>query len=270
MRVTISDEIDLWKIINSGQCFRATCDDSGVYRFISGDKLLCMRSNGDDSFEVDCSDSDWAGFWSAYFDLGRNYASLRMSFPSETDYFSRVLSGGTGIRILRQEPFETLITFIISQRKSIPAIKKAVELLCRALGEVCTYSEKTHLFPKPERIAEAPDGVLAACGLGYRLSYVKNAAIRVCAGLDLNALNALSDEELVNELKKFEGVGDKVASCTALFAYGRMGLAPIDVWIARAIENDLGGQNPFEGHKEYSGLLQQYMFFDAIQRKNSK
>ena len=125
--VTIQDDFDLDKIIESGQCFRPQKLADGRYRFLSGGALLYLTPLGDGKY-----DAAWHGsnreYWANYFDLGRNYAALRCSLAGQSSYLDKSLDFGQGIRILHQDPWEMLITFLISQRKSIPAICTAVEL----------------------------------------------------------------------------------------------------------------------------------------------
>ena len=173
--------------------------------------------------------------------------------------------------MLRQDPWETLVTFIISQRKSIPAIAKAVELLAARFGQATvTDYEELRLFPTPEAMKDAGLADLASCGLGYRTPYVLNAIEKVCSGaLDLERIGEEDDEGLIEALRTVRGVGVKVGRCTALFAYGRMACVPIDVWIARAIE-ECGGESPFELFGEEAGIIQQYVFYSMIHGKDRK
>lgn len=261
MEIRINDDFDLKKIVDSGQCFRPKEISSGVFRFIIGENILHIRKLDDDLFEVDCSADDWERVWKNYFDLDTNYASIRRDveiFAAGKPYEKILLDAadfGKGIRILRQEPFETLISFIISQRKNIPAIRSSVERICarfgRRVGEV-------HLFPRVEEFTNDLTGL----GLAYRKDYIRDALNSVANGMiDLEELETFSDAELVEELKLIRGVGDKVANCVALFAYHRVNRAPVDVWIKRAIDEDFNGENIFDTFGKNAGILQQYVFY---------
>lgn len=271
MKIHIEDEFDPAKIAACGQTFRAVPAGQGLWRFVTGRNVLYLEVTGPREFEVSCDEETWTRVWTPYFDLGRNYADMRERIRRDNVYTETVCEAGRGIRILRQDPWETLVTFIISQRRSIPAIRTCVEKLCARFGEeIRTEREALHLFPAAETLLEAAPEELAACGLGYRLPYVRDAAERAASGAaDLEAYGALSDEELLCELMQVKGVGVKVAGCVALFGYGRMACAPVDVWIARAIDEYFGGQDPFESQGELAGLLQQYMFYYAQQRKKA-
>ncbi|MBO4903919.1 MAG: DNA glycosylase [Lachnospiraceae bacterium] len=272
MKITIADDFDLCKIAYSGQCFRVKELDKDTFRFVTKENTVEItdesykggRKKPDDEtiLSVSCAKKEW-DIWHDYFDLDTNYAGIRKSIPREDDFLRRAAESGAGIRILKQDLFEMLISFIISQRKSIPAIKTSIERLVSLYGQ-------DGFFPTPEALKDATSEELASCGLGYRVPYIMSAVRRVYEHeVDLDALGALSDEELVNELKSFAGVGDKVANCVALFGYHRCGLAPIDTWIARVIKEQYCGTNPFPRYGNVAGIMQQYMFYymSVISRK---
>ena len=270
MEIKISDDFDLKKIVDSGQCFRPREIEPGVYRFICGEKILHLRG-GNGTFEADCSAEDWERVWKNYFDLDTNYAAIRrdiLNFAADKPYekiLRDAVNFGAGIRILKQEPFETLISFIISQRKNIPAIRSSVERICarfgRRVGDV-------NLFPRVTEISSATIDDLTGLGLAYRKDYISDAVKKISNGeIDLTALEKFSDEELVAELKKIRGVGDKVANCVALFAYHRVDRAPVDVWIRRALDEDFNGENIFDNFGANAGILQQYVFYH---KRNAK
>ncbi len=267
----IKDDFDLDKIAASGQCFRTRRFADGGYRFICQDQILYIRPAGQDRFAVSCSEADWQHVWTAYFDLEQNYRKIRQKEQGKNEFVDAAMDFGRGIRVLRQEPWETLLTFLISQRKNIPAISKAVEALSSGYGPVITTTYETlHAFPSPAALAGVTEENLRDCGLGYRAPYVLDAVRRVLSGdLDLKVLASLSDEELLAQLKSVRGVGKKVAGCVALFAYGRMDCVPVDVWISRAIEEDCKGTSPFSLYPGDAGIIQQYIFYYERSEKSS-
>ena len=257
MKITINDDFDLDKIIGSGQCFRPCRTRDGVYRFVTGEHFVEITDE-DDGLSVSCSKKEWDTVWHPYFDLDTNYRKIRESIPKEDKFLRDAAQAGKGIRILRQDKFEMLISFIISQRKSIPAIRTSIERLVALYGH-------DGFFPKPSDMLAATDEELASCGLGYRVPYIRKAVERVAlCEIDLEALDELPDEELFEELKSFAGVGDKVANCVALFAYHRTGRAPVDTWISRVIVEKYNGINPFPQYGNVAGIMQQYMFYSMI------
>ena len=251
---------DLKQIEESGQCFRMKMTDDNHAVNVAKGRILEIRRITDDTFEFDCSGEEFNNIWYDYFDFGTDYESFISSVPEDDVFLKKAVRAGKGIRILKQDPFETLITFIISQRKSIPAIKTSVEKLCRICGNEIT--DGIYAFPDAKAIAELSEEDLGSCSLGYRAEYVRNAAMMVHRGeLDLSVINNLSDEELLQRLKTVRGVGDKVANCVMLFAYHRIAAFPVDVWIKRMVDTYYNGRFPVERYPGYAGIMQQYMFY---------
>ncbi|MDU7053894.1 MAG: DNA glycosylase [Dialister sp.] len=169
MKIYITDDFDPDKIIDSGQCFRPNRLDDGRYRFITGRNILHIFPLSSGTWQADCTPYAWKDIWYPYFDLKTDYKKLRAKIPENDLFLKKAAAYGNGIRILRQNPFEMLITFIISQRKSIPAIRSAVEKLCRVAGTpVRTETEELYLFPSPSRLSRLSLETLRDCSLGYR------------------------------------------------------------------------------------------------------
>ena len=273
MLLEISDDFDPGKIASSGQCFRAApC--GGGWRFLTRDRWLVLRSLGRGRFEANCTPADWAETWAPYFDLGRDYAAVRRRIGAD-EFLQKAAAAGQGVRILRQDAWEMLVTFLISQRKSIPAIRTAVETLAETYGEPLPGSPADpegrplpHQFPTAAALLRAGEAGLRGCGLGYRAPYIAQAARRVAEGsLDLAALAAADDETIDAELREVKGVGPKVADCVLLFGYGRTGRVPHDTWIIRLIRDVYAGADPFAAYGADAGILQQYAFFYIQQHK---
>ena len=246
-------------VANSGQCFRMKALDADTYRVLAGKKQVDITPLGDGRFQLSCEERETDG-WRRYFDIETDYGPLLTELPAGDDFLHRAASCCDGLRILRQEPFETLISFICSQRKSIPAIRDCVERLCEHFGE--KLSEDIYAFPTPEQLARAAESELRACALGYRAPYVLGTARLVASGaLDLTACSSLSDEALQQALMDCPGVGVKVASCVMLFAYHRFSIAPVDVWIQKVIDEEYGGMSPFPAWGARAGWYQQMLFY---------
>ena len=242
--------------------------------------------------QISCSEEEWESVWREWFDMDRSYVKLRervCEIGRSIDEgislkVNTIMTHGEGIRILRQDPWETLCTFIISQRRSIPSIKTSVRRLSEQWGREINAPAIKRLmktvkgspvdlvptlisFPTAKSLSQVESEVLnKVAGLGYRDKYVHDAAVKVAAGeLDLGKLNALNDEDLLKRLESLRGVGVKIASCTALFAYGRLDVAPVDVWIQRVIKEDFDGEDVLNHqYKEISGLVQQWMYYWAL------
>ena len=272
-------QFDLEQIADSGQCFRwskiledgtdsASSDDRDSekikYRIIAFDRILNIEQNMVSGLvTMDCSDRDYDNIWKDYFDLDTDYGKIIKQIPKDDDYLKRAASVCDGIRIIRQDPWETLITFIISQRKNIPAIKASVEKICKAAGSVIgeVGGEKLYSFPSPSQLSSLSMDDLNACSLGYRAQYIYKAARAVADGaVDLEKWKELSDKELFDSLCSLYGVGIKVANCTMLFGFHRMDSFPIDVWMNKIQDKYYPGGFPVEAYRPYGGVMQQYMF----------
>lgn len=263
MRIEIVDDFDPVKIASCGQCFRAKAVGDGLFRFISGDHVIYMEETGEHEFSVSCTEDEWKNIWMQYFDLGRSYSSLYYEERDKHDFVHKAMDCGRGLRVLRQDPWEMLVTFIISQRKSIPAISKSVEALSEKYGHpIRTDHETIYSFPTPEELEGASAEELQVCSLGYRVPYIIDAVQKVISGsLDLDAIADYDDTELSIALQTVRGVGRKVANCICLFGYGRVACVPVDVWISRAIEEDCRGVDPFVLFADNAGIIQQYIFY---------
>ncbi|MBR4400038.1 MAG: hypothetical protein IKT06_03880 [Aeriscardovia sp.] len=231
----------------------------GVYRFVYKRSALFISKKAPCRFEVSCSPREWEEVWVPYFDLESSYELNPEDFGNP--YLQKAVNAGKGIRILRQDPWECLISFIISQRKNIPAISSCVEKMSAERGEeIRTPHGGLKAFPEPAGLL----GDLSGFRLGYREGYVREAARKVAEGeLDLCSLAQLPDADLKLELKKVKGVGEKIANCVLLFGYHRMSCAPVDVWIEKIINEWFGGKNPFPDMGDKAGILQQYLYFYA-------
>ena len=263
MIVQKTDCLSLSAIADSGQCFRWRREKGG-YRIIAGEKALHVRQEPDgNELSLNCSENDWNIYWKKYFDLSTDYAAIIAAIPRSDAYLRAAAEYGRGIRILKQEPWETLITFILSQRKNIPAIKQAVEKLCAAAGRKIgeENGEALYAFPTAPEIMSLGLSGLRACGLGYRAPYIYRAAEACCEGsLRLSELETLEDEELFTALCALYGVGRKVAHCSMLFGFHRMNAFPVDVWMDRVWKTRYPDGIPVETYAPWAGVMQQYMF----------
>ncbi|MBO6303521.1 MAG: DNA-3-methyladenine glycosylase 2 family protein [Selenomonadaceae bacterium] len=268
MFFTPADDFDLEKIAKSGQCFRWEKIGEG-YRIIYLDKSLIIYER-ENNFELLTDEEEFNAVWKNYFDLGTNYSEIRKKIDESDEFLKQAASEQKGIRILRQDPFEMLISFIISQNRNIPAIEKSIYLLSKYCGEEKkdARGEIFYAFPKAENIASASDDILAECKLGYRVPYVKRAAKSFLNGeIDFEKLKNISADDSIKELQKIYGVGLKVASCIALFGLHNLNAFPIDVWMKRILAEFYSGGYPYEKYSPYNGVYQQYMF--AYYRKSA-
>lgn len=269
MEIDITDDFNLQTIANSGQVFRVKKIDNDIYRFIIRDHILYINELSSGRYNISCPNDEWHSIWEPYFDWNRNYKSLRESLSSKDGILHCASNCGKGIRILKQDPWETLVSFILSQRKSIKATKTSVESLASKFGKpIITPYETIHLFPSAIEISKASPKELKECKLGYRLPYIQDAVHKVLSGVvELDSIEKYSDINLVNTLMQIKGVGCKIANCVGLFSYGRTALIPTDTWIKKVIDKCYGGNNPLTSYGENAEIMQQYIFYYALNHK---
>ncbi len=260
------DDFDLKKIFECGQCFRWNEGPDGSYTGVALGRAARIRREGGRIY-ITGTPEDVEKVWHGYFDLDRDYRSLRRAVCVD-DYMRAASDFGAGIRILNQDRWETLCSFIISQCNNIPRIKKIVETLCREFGDpVELMGERYYTFPGPERIAPLSEEDLAVLRCGYRAPYILSAARAVDSGeLDLEELSGADLTRAKKALMAMPGIGEKVANCVILFSL-RIGSAfPIDVWMKKALAQHYPEGFSPEVFGENAGLAQQYMFY--YQRSN--
>ena len=264
-------DFDIRQIAASGQCFRMEEKEDAV-RVIAGNRYLEIRETGECSgdgkqekiFAFSCSDEEYDGFWREYFDLDYDYGRVKAGILPEDRYLRAAAVHGGGIRILRQDLWETLVSFLISQQNHIPRIRRCIRLLCEACGERKETEDGTvfYGFPSPENVAALSLEELQNCNLGYRAKYIRKTAEDAAAGrLCLEKIGGMGYEEAREALKKCFGVGDKVADCVCLFALHHMEAFPVDTHIRQVLEREYPRGFPFAQYKETAGILQQYMFY---------
>ena len=255
-------ELNPQRTFDCGQCFRWNADAEGKYRGVASGKAAVVWAEAGRTY-IECAAGD-IYFWRDYLDMETDYAEARRSIEV-CDYLRECAAYGEGIRILRQDKWEALCSFIISQCNNIPRIKGIVEKLCSLYGEpVEAPWGEARAFPTAERVADLSEEALAPLRSGYRAPYILAAARAVAScDIDLDATALLPCGEARAELKKLNGVGDKVANCVVLFGLHQLDAFPVDVWIKRALAANMPkGFDPSSLGK-YAGLAQQYMFFHA-------
>jgi len=253
-----------------GQCFRWNKTDNGNYIGIVSDSVLEVIKEHDKYFVY--FENKEEDFIKEYFDLNRDYNMLINEILSMDDKLRDAVKYGFGIRILRQDIWECIISFIISINNNIPRIKKIIENISRYYGKEIYYKGRVfYSFPKPEVLAKASEKELRMLNCGFRVPYIINAAKMIESGdVDIYGLKNKSNEEVRKELMKLPGVGEKVSSCIMLYSLGRFDIFPVDVWIKRIMENIYlkRYESPREiekfalaRFKDKAGIVQQYLYF---------
>ena len=251
--------LNIQKTFECGQCFRFIPDGDG-YSGVAFGRALHVTQDGDAVLLYGVRQPEYEEIWARYFDLDRDYDALSAAFCND-ETLRTAYTFSRGIRILSQDPWETLCSFILSQNNNIPRIRKIIAALCEHFG---TPIEGTpfYAFPTAERLASAGTEGLARVRCGFRAKYVADAAEKVASGtLDLQALRNQPYEAAKAGLMTIYGVGTKVADCVLLFSLGFYEAFPIDVWVKKVISKYYG--KSFDGSRfgAYAGIAQQYLFY---------
>lgn len=260
-----------------GQCFRWDESDGGFIGIAHGRAVLVKQTENGDVEIYNTTKKDFDVIWCDYFDFNTDYGAIKNTLSSD-DSLKKAIKFGGGIRILNQEPFECLISFIISTQNSIPRIKKIIAKMSELFGEKIEFNGKTYYaFPTCEALAQLNESDLAPLKVGYRAEYILDASKKVKNGdVDLNSLFDTDMQGARKELLKIKGVGPKVADCVLLFSLKKHGAFPIDVWIGRIMRSLYLGENAtmkeilkFSSEKfsDYAGFAQQYLFYYARENK---
>lgn len=272
------DCFDLTHTFECGQCFRWESTADNEYIGIASSHVLKISKEANSFRLYNTSKKDFNDFWKDYFDLEFDYALMQRSLKSD-NVVADAIKSGSGIRILHQDLFETIISFIISQNNNIPRIKLIIDRLCRNFGkEISTPFGKFYSFPAPEDMKNVTLSDLAFLKAGFRDKYIKDAIDKINnSDIDLNFLKTADTETAKKELLKIKGVGEKVANCILLFALHKYDSFPVDVWVKRVVSKYyFAGNEPncdlsaFAKDKfgNYCGFAQQYLFY--YERENSK
>ncbi len=259
---------------DNGQCFRWNKEEDGSYTGVAFGKVTNINIIEDAVVLNNISLEDFHGIWKDYLDLGRDYGAIKKMLSQKDPAMESAISYGYGMRILQQNKWETLISFIISQNNNIPRIKKCVEGLCINHGSpVGVYRGRMYYsFPKPETLAQLSMEDLNSCRLGYRARYIIETAKQITSdyGRTLEGLGDASAKEANEYLLSLSGVGPKVANCIMLFSMGKYDSFPLDVWIKRTMnqiyhieEGNIKKMQNYavEHFGEYGGIAQQYLFY---------
>ncbi len=247
----------LKETLDCGQAFRWSEIDENTWVGIAHNRRLVIGLNNGVITLYDCTMEEYERIWRKYFDIDRDYGAI-IDIISKNEVLKKAAEQNYGIRILKQDKWETLCSFIISQNNNIPRIKGIIERLCEGFGDALEGGGYT--FPSAEKIAELEPMDLAPIRSGFRARYIIDGARKfVTGGIDLKLIETADIDTARAELMKITGVGVKVADCTLLFGFNRIDALPKDVWIKRAIERYFDGNFP-ECARGYEGIAQQYLF----------
>lgn len=261
-------------IFECGQCFRWNKQENESYTGVFKNNVINVKKENNKIIFTGICDGDIKVVCSDYFDLNRNYEEIKNSLAKVDTYLSNSIKYGRGIRILHQELWETLISFIISANNNIPRIKGIIERISKSYGNKIDFQGKEYYtFPSPEQLSKVSISDFRALGLGFRdVRVFETVQKTLSTEINLEKLKSETDvEKLRDELLKIPGVGPKVADCIMLFSLQKYQVFPVDVWVRRVI-SELYFENKEQQPKaiqkfakEYygnlAGLAQQYLFY---------
>lgn len=258
IKITQIKTLDLEQTFDCGQSFRWVKNQDGSFSGVAYSKCVTVKKIGDQLYIDSASKEDFEKIWKNYFDLELDYDKIRSDISKIHPVLQKASAYAGGIRILQQEPFEALCTFIISQNNNIPRIKGIVQRLCENFGD--EIAENTFSFPTAEKLSSLSEEELAPLRAGFRNRYLIDAAKKVASGeVNLELCRTLPYEQARAELMKIVGVGTKVADCALLFGLHRVESFPLDVWMKRAMAQ-LFPQLTANDFGPYAGIAQQYIF----------
>ena len=270
------DMCDLDQIAESGQCFRWMPVREGGYLVHDGADQAYIKQAG--TVLLVRYAGNTLVKWLKYLDAGTDYRHILESIPDDDKYLRAAADRGRGLRILRADLWETMVSFIISQNNNIPRIKTTIYALCRKLGkprrsllgEVGKDLGKDFYFTFPAPADMADLDALQGLGLGYRDKYLAELARDVMFGkFRPDKLQDMPTNEARRYLKSVRGIGDKVANCILLFGLGRHDAFPVDTWMKKIIDREYGGKFPLERYPKTAGIMQQYMFYAERMGRNN-
>lgn len=247
-------DLDLNETLDCGQAFRWKTIPTDFYCTYEGsflnDKLVVSQKDKGEFIFHDTSEKDFLEKWVPYFDFETDYTELKRQF-SEDETLSKACEFAGGIRLLRQNSWESLISFIISQNNNIPRIKGIIDRLCEHY-----YGD----FPTPQQLSQENADSLSYLRSGFRAKYIVDASQKINSGtVDLSLIAKMPIEDARTALKTIMGVGPKVAECVLLFGMHRTDAFPVDVWIKRVLEEYYPAGFP-DFARNNAGIAQQYLF----------
>ncbi len=265
LEISYEGDFSVAKTFDCGQCFRFDPVDGSKFESefsgVAYGKHISFAEDSGKLYVCGATEKEFFSLWEKYLGLDVDYAAINSDILSRSDSpaLREAIEYGKGIRILRQEPWETVCSFIISQNNNIPRIKKIIAAMSEKYGE--HISGGHFAFPTPDALVEAGVDGLFELKTGFRAKYIFDAASKVAGGeLDLASLTG-ETSDCVKTLCGVKGIGPKVALCSLLFGFAKYDAFPVDVWIRRVMEKYFReGFTPSE-LGPYAGIAQQYLFY---------
>lgn len=248
---------DLGQIFDCGQCFRWEKISENGYSGIAFGKHLSIFQASNDIYFKNTSIEDFENIWKNYFDFSFDYKNLKKEFVKIDPILKKAVETYPGIRILKQDPWEALCSFIISQNNNIPRIKKIISKFCENFGKKI---EGGYTFPSAGKVASLTEEDLSIIKSGFRAKYILDAAKKVyLREVDLEKISKTPVETAKNELMKIKGVGPKVADCVLLYGMHKLEAFPLDIWMKKVMETFFKDKT-LDIFGKYAGIAQQYLY----------
>lgn len=246
---------DISLSLDCGQAFRWRKNEENIWSGVAKNKYLKLKQINNEIIFYDTTEEDFNLIWKEYFDLERDYNSILNKYDELN--LATACKKYNGIRILKQDEWEAICSFIISQNNNIPRIKGIIERLCENFGE---RTGESYSFPAADILADKTLDDLAVLRAGFRAKYILDAAKKVSAKeVDIEKIKTMKFDDAKAELLKIKGVGEKVAQCSLLYGFGRIEAFPQDVWVKRIV-SELYPDGLPECIKGTEGVAQQYLF----------
>lgn len=284
-------DFNIKQICESGQCFRWKKEAENRYIGVAYERVLEVEQIDNDVILHNTNEEDFKNIWLRYFDLETDYSKIKEEL-SKDEVLRKSVEYGYGIRILNQEPFELVVSFIISARNSIPVISKTINNICERWGSKIIYKGKEYYtFPRKEVLAKATLDEIKEIGGSFRSKYIVDTVNKINKAelirqgkleieekeefikmYDLERIINLSDDECHKALQNYMGVGSKVADCIMLFSMEKHSAFPVDIWVRRAMMHFYNAEEASlpkirifgrDRFKNLSGFAQQYLFYYA-------
>jgi len=263
IELTNLDHFLIDQIFDCGQCFRFDENGGGIEGIALG-KFVRLEQPANDTVRIyGITRADFDLSWKSYLGLDDDYVEIEKDILTRRQgdtTMSEAVKKGCGIRILHQEKWEALCSFIISQNNNIPRIKKIIENMSRAFGE--RIDDTHYAFPTAEALMNAGVNKIFELKTGFRAKYIYDAAEKVATGkIDLSLVDSMTTEEAIEYLTQIKGVGLKVASCALLFGFNKSDAFPVDVWVKKVLAKYYPDGLDISSLGKYAGLVQQYLFY---------
>ena len=270
-------DFDLENTITCGQIFRFIKEEDNSFTIVISDRVINLKYDGSNLYIDSNKKDNLEEVIKKYLDLDRDYISIINKIKKMDSKLSEYLDNSIGLKMIKQEPLECIISYIISQNNSVRNIQNSLNLISKKYGEKIIFKNKEYyLFPKLDKLINITEEEFRQCKVGFRDKYLVGIIKSINnKELNINKIYEMSSDDAINYLISFKGIGMKVASCILLFAFGKFDVYPVDTWVKKFMFDNYGIEGEpsirkyaSETYKEYSGLAIQYMFNSKRNKDN--